>query len=156
MIALQHRRRAQRGKIGAGAGFREALTPPIIHIRRPREEALLLGERAELRDHRANHGAVERHRERHGGLLQLILPEIMLHRRPILSAPFHRPIRHGKPTRVEDALRLDMLLLGRVQAFAQLAADAVGDGGVEEIAQFLPELAFFSGEAQIHCGLLFL
>ena len=38
----------------------------------------------------------------------------------------------------------------------QLAADAVGDGGVEEIAQFLPELAFFSGEAQIHCGLLFL
>ena len=54
---------------------------------------------------------VERQRRRHVRLLHLVLVDVELHRRPVLPAPFQRPVRHRPAARVQDALRRDQFVL---------------------------------------------
>ena len=42
VVAVAHGRGLQRREIGAGAGLREALAPPVVERRHARQEALLL------------------------------------------------------------------------------------------------------------------
>ena len=60
MVAVALRRGLQRGEVGSGARLGKALAPPIVEVGGARQEALLLLLGAELDQHRADHGDVER------------------------------------------------------------------------------------------------
>ena len=56
-------------------------------------------------------------------LLHLVLVHVDLHRRPVLPAPLHRPVRRRPAARVQDALRRDHVVARQALAFRHLVAD---------------------------------
>ena len=110
MVAVAHRGGSQRGEVGTGLGLGKALTPPDVEIGRRRQESFLDLLGTELRDNRAHHAGVERQRLGDTGQLHFVGPDLVLQRSPVLAAPLDRPVRHGQPGFVQDALRGDQVL----------------------------------------------
>ena len=61
-----------------------------------------------------------------------------LQRRPVPAPPLDRPVRHGETGGVEDALGLDVLLLGRMPARRDGVAGFLRDLWGEKCAHPLP------------------
>ena len=82
---------------------RRSPAPPIPQVDDARQEALLLGLRAEGVDHRSDHAGAES--ERFGRIrpLQFVVENQELDRAPTGPAPLGRPVRDGPPPGGEDA-----------------------------------------------------
>ena len=153
VVALAHRRALEAGEVGAGAGLREALAPPVIERRHARQEALLLLRRAEGDDHRPAHRHVEGQRLRHAVELQLLGVDVVLHRRPIRAAPLLGPMRHGQALGVQDLVRLHHLVFVEMAALHHLGANRGRNLLAEKRAHLLAELVLFRAEAKVHLSL---
>ena len=87
-----------------------------------------------------DHLGVERQRFGHARQLHLVEPDLSLQGRPVLAAPFHRPVRYGQAVVVEDSLGGDHVV-GHIRT---TGSDALADlGGYlvgEEVPHFFTEL----------------
>ena len=92
----------------------------------------------------------KRQRRRRRRLLQLLVEDVLLHRRPAGAAIFLRPVRHRPALLVQDARPVDELILAGVAALVQLLANCRRQILVEESADLVAKLKFLVGEAQVH------
>ena len=127
MVAVTHGAGLQRCEVGAGAGLGKSLRPPVVEICGARQEVALLLLRAESGDNRPDHVNIELQRLRHRIELQLLQEDVMLDRRPALTAPFDRPARRRPALGVQNALRGDHLVARDLLAFAIFTADLRGN-----------------------------
>src|SRR5208337_2200154 len=79
-----------------------------------------------------------------------LLENISPRRRPGLAAPFDRPGGNGPAARVQDALPRDDVVLAQMLAFDHFPPQAGGQGGGQEIANFLAERSVLIGEIKVH------
>jgi len=150
VIAVAFRRRLQRGKIGAGAGFGKSLAPPIVEIGDARQELFLLRVGTECVDHRPDHADAERQWRGCRRLLQFIQEDILLHGCPAGAAIFPRPMRDGPALLVQNARPFDELVLAGMAALFQLLADRRRQIFFEEGADLVTKREFLVGKAQVH------
>ncbi len=150
VVAVPLRRGLQRGKVGARARFGEALAPPVIKVGGARQEAFLLLLGAELDQHRAEHGDVERRQLRRRRNLILLEEDHLLHRGPPWAAPLLRPGHRCPAALVEDALPSHGVLLARTVAETHALADLGGQVVADEGAHLVAECLFLRGKAQVH------
>src|SRR5207248_7021904 len=138
-----------RGEVRARARFGKSLAPPDVEIGDGWQMTLFLLFRAESDDDRPDHRNAKAERLRCGGLLQLFLEYVLLHRRPAGAAPLDRPVGDRPALFIEGALPGDDVVLGEMLSFDQLGADALGEIGAEKRPHLFPEGELFGGEAEI-------
>ena len=144
----------QRREVGPGVGLGEPLAPPDVEVGRRRQEPLLQLLAAERRDHRPDHGGVERQRRRNVREGHLLGPDVPLQRRPVLATPRDRPVRHGQAVRVQDLLGGDEVLARHMLPALALRPDLGWDLGPEERAHPFGECQVFFAQGNVHVGLL--
>src|SRR5690606_28008211 len=110
-----------------------------IEVGGGRQEALLQLFGTELGDDRADHRGVEGQRVGHAGQLHLVLPDMPLHGRPVLAAPFHRPVRYGQAVLVEDLVRGHDVLAGQLVTVLHAFTDLGGNRGGVDLPQLVAE-----------------
>ncbi len=150
VVAVALRRGLQRGKVGSRARFGEPLAPPVVEVGGSGKKTLLLLLGAELDQHRAEHGDVERRQFRRRCDLVLLQEDHLLHRGPARAAPFLRPGHRRPAALVQDALPRHGVLLARAVAETHALADLGGKVVADEGAHLVAECLFFRGEAQVH------
>src|SRR5262245_41281606 len=95
-VALADRPRSERREVGARAGLRIALTPPILFVANARQVVRLLPRAAELHDHRPDHVQPEWDQAWRAGRGAFLVEDVLLYRRPTQSAIGLGPMT-GKP-----------------------------------------------------------
>src|SRR5262249_20756955 len=80
--------------------------------------------------------------------------DVLLHRAPVLAAPFDRPVHHRPALGVEDALPGDDVVLGQLAALDQLATNLLRQRRAHEGAHLVAEFQLFGRETQVHETLL--
>ena len=147
MIAFPHGPRFQRRQVRPSPGFRKALAEPEIKIGKLRQEELLLFFRAKGNQHRAQHIAVEAEWNRRRCALQFFQQNKALDGGPIaLPTPFRRPMRHAPALGIQLLLPIQLHFLGGCAACRQTLPRIGWQIGVNPIAYFLAEGAFFIRE----------
>src|SRR5207248_2562592 len=76
--------------------------------------------------------------------------DVLLHRRPTLPAPLHRPVRHCPAFGVEDALPSDVVILVEVPSLDDLLPGFLRQLAAHEIAHLVAERELVVGKAKIH------
>ena len=81
---------------------------------------------------------------------QFLAQDEALGRRPVLAAPFDRPVRHGPALGVELPVPADDVFLVRHHAIDQLLLQLGWQVLLDPCAHFVAKRQFFGGEAHIH------
>jgi hypothetical protein len=150
IVAIAHRAHLQVGKIRTSLRFRESLAPPIFARQDARQQLGLLLGRAEFDQHRSEEilrNVVEAGRPRQP---RFLFPDQPLHRAPAGTAMLLWPQRHVPALGPQQAVPVDVLILGQLLAGQRLARVLRRQIVGEERAQFRPERRHLIVDQQVH------
>ena len=150
VLALANGAGTQRCQVGACAGLRIALTPPVFPGDDLRQEVRLLRGRGEGHQDRRHHA--QRERQLHGspGRGALLVEDVLLDHAPAGAAEALRPHASTPPNPVEDLLPADQVLLAQAPAQQHVLTHLRGQLGGEKRPHLGAEDHLLLGEAQVH------
>ena len=150
VVVLAHRAGLDRREVGAGAGLRVALAPPVLLREDPREVMRLLRRAAERHDHRRDHVQAERDEPRPAGRGALFVEDVGLHRRPVEAAVLPRPVAGEPALLVEDLLPADVVVLSEPPVVQHLRGDIAREIRLHERAHLFAKGLLFGGVVEVH------
>src|SRR6267378_3142006 len=142
--------RLERGQVRARARLRISLAPEVRAVVDARQEALLLGLRAELQQHGRAHPEPERHQRRSLRVATLFLEDVLLHGVPVRPAPFLRPVRRDPALLGEDPVPAQQIVLGQLLIALHLLAQLVGQVGAQPRAHLVAKRQLLDRVVQVH------
>src|SRR5262249_2286075 len=146
--------RLERRQVRSRAGFRVALTPPILAGEDTRQVILLLPGAAERDDDASHHVHAERDPGRSTGLGAGFVEQVLLHCVPTRAAIFRRPAGRNPAPLEQDLLPADVVLLAEPVMLQHLARDVGWQVGANECAYLRAESLLFWRVVEIHGSIL--
>ena len=154
VIALAIGARSERREIGAGAGFRVSLAPPVGAVEDARQIVGLLRVAAVFHQHGRDHRYPERQHAGRSDARAFFVPDVALGGVPARAAIFRRPRDHRPAARAEQLVPARVVVAVQTFVFEDLVTQRVRQVGFEPGADVGAKCVVGGGIVQVHARCL--